>query len=127
MVLTIGGESIEHDNLLNIIHDIALLSSLGIRLVVAFGARPQIQSRLDATNEESTFHRGLRITPEQQLAPVLEAIDGLRAFLESQLSMGLVNSPMHNARSRVSSGNYGTARPVSYLHRSLPTTRTSSC
>lgn len=115
VVLTIGGDAIAHDNLINIIHDIALLSSLGIRLVVAFGARPQIQSRLDATNEESTFHRGLRITPEQQLAPVLEAIGGLRAFLESQLSMGLVNSPMHNARIRVSSGNYVTARPVGVL------------
>ena len=115
VVLTIGGDAIAHDNLINIIHDIALLSSLGIRLVVAFGARPQIQSRLDAANEESTFHRGLRVTPEQQLTPVLEAIGGLRAYLESQLSMGLVNSPMHNARIRVSSGNYVTARPVGVL------------
>ncbi|MEP1003487.1 MAG: amino-acid N-acetyltransferase, partial [Marinobacter sp.] len=115
VVLTIGGDALANDNLINIIHDIALLSSLGIRLVVAFGARPQIQARLDAASEESTFHRGLRVTPEQQLAPVLEAIGGLRAYLESQLSMGLVNSPMHNARIRVSSGNYVTARPVGVL------------
>jgi len=115
VVLTVGGDAIAHSNLINIIHDIALLSSLGVKLVVAFGARPQIQTRLDAMGAESVFHRGLRVTPESQLLPVLEAIGGLRAYLESQLSMGLVNSPMHNARIRVSSGNYMTARPVGVL------------
>ena len=115
VVLTIGGDAIAHSNLINIIHDIALLSSLGVKLVVAFGARPQIQTRLDAMGVESVFHRGLRLTPESQLLSVLEAIGGLRAHLESQLSMGLVNSPMHNARIRVSSGNYVTARPVGVL------------
>ncbi len=115
VVLTIPGDAIEHGNFINIIHDIALLSSLGVRLVVAFGARPQIQTRLDAAGAESSFAQGLRITPEQQLPMVMEAIGGLRAFLESQLSMGLVNSPMHNARIRVSSGNYVAARPVGVL------------
>ncbi|WP_286220984.1 amino-acid N-acetyltransferase [Marinobacter apostichopi] len=115
VVLTIPGDAIEHGNFINIIHDIALLSSLGVRLVVAFGARPQIQTRLDGAGAESSFAQGLRITPEQQLPMVMEAIGGLRAFLESQLSMGLVNSPMHNARIRVSSGNYVAARPVGVL------------
>src|SRR5690554_8112449 len=45
----------------------------------------------------------------------MEAIGGLRAYVESQLSMGLVNSPMHNARIRVSSGNYLTAKPGGVL------------
>ena len=115
VVLTLSGDAIAHDNLINIIHDLALLSSLGIRLVITFGARPQIQQRLDAAGESSSVHRGLRITKEAQLPLVLEAIGGLRSFLESQLSLGLVNSPMHNARIRVSSGNFVTARPVGVL------------
>ena len=115
VVLTLGGEAIAHDNLINIIHDITLLSSLGIRLVVAFGARPQIQSRLDEAGLESRFHDGLRITSEEQLPCALQAIGALRAHLESLLSMGLVNSPMHGARIRVSSGNFVTARPVGVL------------
>jgi len=115
VVLTIGGDAIAHDNFINIIHDIALLSSLGVRLVVVFGARPQIQARLDEAGVNSSFHRGLRVTPEEQLELVLQAIGGLRAHLESQLSMGLVNSPMHNARIRVSGGNFVTARPVGVL------------
>ncbi|MBS8240382.1 amino-acid N-acetyltransferase [Marinobacter lipolyticus] len=115
VVLTIGGDAIAHDNFINIIHDIALLSSLGVRLVVVFGARPQIQERLDSAGVESSFHRGLRMTPEDQLPLVLQAVGGLRAQLESHLSMGLVNSPMHNARIRVSGGNFVTARPVGVL------------
>ncbi len=115
VVLTIGGDAIAHDNFINIIHDIALLSSLGVRLVVVFGARPQIQQRLDEAGVESSFHRDLRVTQEQQLPLVLQAIGGLRAYLESQLSMGLVNSPMHNARIRVSGGNFVAARPVGVL------------
>jgi amino-acid N-acetyltransferase len=115
VVLTIGGDAVAHDNFINIIHDIALLSSLGVRLVVVFGARPQIQERLDSAGVESSFHRGLRMTPEDQLPLVLQAVGGLRAHLESHLSMGLVNSPMHNARIRVSGGNFVTARPVGVL------------
>ncbi|WP_417530006.1 amino-acid N-acetyltransferase [Marinobacter lipolyticus] len=115
VVLTIGGDAIAHENFINIIHDIALLSSLGVRLVVVFGARPQIQQRLDEAGVESSFHRDLRVTREQQLPLVLQAIGGLRAYLESQLSMGLVNSPMHNARIRVSGGNFVAARPVGVL------------
>ncbi|XKH01941.1 amino-acid N-acetyltransferase [Marinobacter nauticus] len=115
VVLTMPGDAIEHRNFINIIHDIALLSSLGVKLVVAFGARPQIQSRLDEAGLESSFAGNLRITPDNQLPLVMEAIGGLRAYIESQLSMGLVNSPMHNARILVSSGNYVTAKPVGVL------------
>lgn len=115
VVLTLGGEAIADPNFINIIHDITLLSSLGVRLVVSFGARPQIQQRLEAAGETSQVVQGLRVTTEKQLPLVLEAIGALRAHLESQLSMGLVNSPMHNARIRVSGGNFVTAKPVGVL------------
>lgn len=49
-VLMFGGEAIEHPNFPNIIHDIALLNSLGVRVVVVHGARPQIDQR--AANAE---------------------------------------------------------------------------
>ncbi|SDW02626.1 amino-acid N-acetyltransferase [Marinobacter mobilis] len=115
VVLSIGGDALAHDNLINIIHDLTLLSSLGVRLVITFGARAQIQQRLDEAGLASSFHRGLRVTPEAHLPQVLQAIGGLRTYLESQLSLGLVNSPMHNARIRVSSGNFVTAKPVGVL------------
>ncbi len=37
-VIMLGGEAIEHENFSNIVNDIGLLHSLGIRLVVVYGA-----------------------------------------------------------------------------------------
>ncbi|MDX1587622.1 MAG: amino-acid N-acetyltransferase [Oleiphilaceae bacterium] len=115
VVLTLSGEALAHGNLINTIHDITLLASLGVRLVVVYGARPQIQERLQAAGRDSHYHAGLRVTAEGDLPGVLEAVGRLRSLLESQLSMGLVNSPMHGARIRVCSGNLVTARPVGVL------------
>lgn len=115
LVLTLGGEVLDHVNLTHIVHDITLLASLGTRLVIVFGARPQIQQRLEESGIESRFQNGLRITPETDLPLVMEAIGRLRSTLERRLSMGLVNSPMHGARMRVVSGNLITAKPVGVL------------
>nr|WP_312884955.1 hypothetical protein [Candidatus Sodalis endolongispinus] len=41
-VVMLGGEAIEHENFASIVNDIGLLHSLGIRLVLVYGARPQI-------------------------------------------------------------------------------------
>jgi hypothetical protein len=37
-VIMLGGEAIEHENFSSIVNDIGLLHSLGIRLVVVYGA-----------------------------------------------------------------------------------------
>ncbi len=39
-VIMLGGEAIGHENFSSIVNDIGLLHSLGIRLVVVYGARP---------------------------------------------------------------------------------------
>lgn len=115
VVINLSGDALAHSNLEPIIHDLALLASLGVRLVVAFGARPQIGERLEQAGIDSRYHRGLRVTPEAHLPLVLEAVGRLRALLESRLSMGLVNSPMHGARIQVASGNWVTARPIGII------------
>ena len=43
-VIMLGGEAIEHENFSSIVNDIGLLHSLGIRPVVVYGARPQIDA-----------------------------------------------------------------------------------
>ncbi len=45
-VLMFGGEAVRDPNFEHIIHDIALLHSLGIRLILVHGARPQINHSL---------------------------------------------------------------------------------
>ncbi|MEW8428542.1 MAG: amino-acid N-acetyltransferase, partial [gamma proteobacterium symbiont of Ctena orbiculata] len=44
-VISFGGEAVEDPGFSNLVHDIALLHGLGIRLVLVHGARPQIEER----------------------------------------------------------------------------------
>ncbi len=110
-VILFGGEAV-NDNFANLIHDIALLYSLGIRIVLVHGARPQIEQRLKKARAEIRYVNGLRITNDEALACVKDAAGSLRVEIEARLSMGLVNTPMAGARIRVASGNFVTAKPL---------------
>jgi amino-acid N-acetyltransferase len=111
-VITFGGEAVEDDRFANLIHDIALLHGVGIRLVLVHGARPQIEERLNARGVEMQYINGLRVTDGPALTCVKEAAGTVRVEIEALLSMGLANSPMAGARIRVASGNFVTARPI---------------
>lgn len=111
-VLMFGGEAVEHPNFPNIIHDIALLNSLGVKLVLVYGARPQIEKRAKLRGVEARFADDIRITDEQTLECVKDAAGSLRSHIEALLTMGLANSPMHGAHIRVCSGNFVMAKPM---------------
>ncbi len=114
-VLMLPGEALVHANYGNIIYDIALLSSLGVRLVVVHGARPQIDARLKEAGVESQFHRNLRVTDASYLDKVTQAIGQARIQMEAALSTGVPNSPMHGSRMQVISGNFVVAMPHGVL------------
>jgi amino-acid N-acetyltransferase len=114
-VITLGGEVVESERFLTIVHDLNLLHSLGIRLVVVHGMRPQIESILSAQNIESHVVNGIRATDPDTMDCVLEAAGQVRSRIEALLSLGLANSPMAGARNRVSSGNYLTAKPLGVI------------
>ncbi len=110
-VVYISGETITHSGFAHLIHDIALLNSLGVKLVLVHGARPQIEQQLNTLNIESHFHNGWRITTAETLPGVEQAVGQVRVNIETRLSMGLINTPMAGAALRVISGNFITARP----------------
>ncbi len=111
-VIMFSGEAVADDQFAHLIHDIALLNSLGARLVLAHGARPQIEQRLTERNAAIHYVKELRITDDAALTVVKEAVGTLRIEIEALLSMGLANSPMAGAGIRVASGNFVTAKPV---------------
>ena len=114
-MLSFGGEAVSDDGFANLIHDIALLNGLGIRLVLVAGARPQIEQRLSARGAAMQVVNGLRVTDDAALACVKEANGAVRVEIEALLSMGLANSPMAGLRIRVGSGNFVTARPLGVI------------
>ncbi len=111
-VIAFGGEAVADEHFANLVHDIALLHGIGIRLVLVHGARPQIEERLKQRDVEMQYINGLRVTDDAALTCVKEAAGAVRVEIEALLSMGLANSPMAGVRIRVSSGNFVTARPI---------------
>ncbi|HFE47815.1 MAG TPA: amino-acid N-acetyltransferase, partial [Chromatiaceae bacterium] len=115
-VITFGGEALESSGFDSLIHDIALLGALGVRVVLVHGARPQIEERLNQRNADMFYENGIRVTDSEALICVKEAAGAVRVEIEALLSMGVANSPMAGARIRVASGNFVTARPIGVRH-----------
>lgn len=114
-VIVFGGEIIAEQRFTGLAHDIALLNSLGIRLVLVHGSRPQIEQRLRERKARIQYRNGRRITDKDALECVKEAAGVVSVEIEAMLSMGLANTPMAGARIRVASGNFVTARPLGIL------------
>lgn len=114
-VVMLSGEAVQSDNFANIVNDIALLHSLGIKLILVHGARPQIDQRLQQAAIQIRLHHDQRVTDSDSLNCVIEAVAAVRTHFEALLSMGLANTPMHGARIRVASGNFVTAKPLGVL------------
>ena len=114
-VVAFGGEVVADGKFVELVHDLNLLASLGVRLVLVHGARPQIENRLNERKLQTTYVRGMRVTDAATLQCVKESIGRVRVEIEALLSMGLPNSPMANAAIRVASGNFVTARPIGVI------------
>ena len=115
-VIAFGGEVVADGKFVELTHDFNLLASLGIRLVLVHGARPQIEEHLAKNNLGDTYHQGIRLTDAQTMQCVKEAVGRVRVEIEALLSMGLANSPMANADIRVAGGNFITAQPIGIIN-----------
>ncbi|WP_334384251.1 amino-acid N-acetyltransferase [Escherichia coli] len=111
-VIMLGGEAIEHENFSSIVNDIGLLHSLGIRLVVVYGARPQIDANLAAHHHEPLYHKNIRVTDAKTLVLVKQAAGTLQLDITARLSMSLNNTPLQGAHINVVSGNFIIAQPL---------------
>ena len=113
-VIAFGGEVLEGgpEAAQALAQDFNLLESLGIRLVLVHGARPQIDAELQRRGLKAHFHKGLRVTDGAALECVKSAMGVTRIEIEALLSQGLPNTPMAGAWMRVTGGNFITAKPV---------------
>jgi amino-acid N-acetyltransferase len=114
-VIMISDEVIYSDRFIGLVHDIALLNHLGMKLVVLHGSRNSIDRHLAANGLESRFHDNIRITDSASLPSVLQAINEVRTYFESHLSMGLPNTPMSGSEITLSSGNFVTGMPLGVI------------
>ena len=111
-VVWMDGETLAGENCLNIVHDLALVSVLGVRLVLVHGARPQLSLAFQQAGVDCPLIQGIRVTPAEALDQVRGVCAGLRSQVEGLFSQGLPQTPLHNARISVLGGNLVTARPM---------------
>ena len=114
-VIAFGGKAVQSEFAKTLAYDVNLLVSLGIRLVLVHGARPQIEEELREKNLPSQYHRGYRVTDAETLDCVLDAVGSVYLEIEAMLSQGLPNTPMANSRIRVIGGNFITGQPIGVL------------
>ncbi len=111
-VIAFGGEVLADGEFQQLTHDINVLVSLEVRVVLVHGTRPQVEEQMRQHGVESRYVANRRVTDAKALSCVKEANGIVRVEMEALLSMELANSPMWGADIRVSSGNFVTAKPV---------------
>ena len=111
-VVAIAGEAIAAGKLPSLVQDLALIQSMGVKVVLVHGFRPQVNEQLLAKGHAPKYSHGMRITDSVALDCAQEAAGQLRYEIEAAFSQGLPNTPMAGATIRVISGNFITAKPV---------------
>ncbi|MCV6638415.1 amino-acid N-acetyltransferase [Candidatus Albibeggiatoa sp. nov. NOAA] len=111
-VISFDGDALQHPHFKELIQDIALLNVLGIRVIIVYGIRPQIDAALQRRGLESKLANGRRITDEQTLQCVLSSCGEVNLMIQSYLSMGLSNVPISDTKIQVVSGNFVMAKPL---------------
>ncbi len=114
-VILISDDVIYSDRFIGLVHDIALLNHLGIKLVILHGSRKKIDEQLARSNLEPRFHNNIRITDDDALPVVVQAINEVKTCLESHLSMGLPNTPMSGSEISLLGGNFVIGRPLGVI------------
>jgi amino-acid N-acetyltransferase len=104
-VITIPSSLAEGDQLPALIQDLALMQTLGIKLVLVYatGIFPQGKTKRPVINAK-------------KLLKVQHKIGELRSRIESLFSTGLVNTPMAGMKLTTVSGNFVHAKPVGVVN-----------
>lgn len=112
VVIVIPGEVCARADTDRLLGDIALLHSLGVRLVLVHGVRPQIEEHLRLQGLPSRFHDDRRITDPAAMRAVKAAVGDLRMDLEARLSASRSLTVRQESQLRIVGGTWVTARPV---------------
>ena len=114
-VIAISGEIITLPRFTKILKDIAMLTSLGVQVILVHGARPQLNQKLDLINHEIEVQNDLRITDGITLETAKSIIGAIRIDLENKLTSILNTPPIINNGIGILSGNLITAKPLGVL------------
>jgi amino-acid N-acetyltransferase len=114
-VISLSGEVLQQPNISELLSDIALLSTLGAKIILVHGARPQIEAQLKAHHHEDRLHNNIRVTDDKTLELSKAAIGATRLEIENHLNQSLSRPPIVNDGLGIVSGNFLTAKPIGVI------------
>lgn len=109
------GEAVAAPRFPQLMQDVVLLHSLGIRVVLVHGARPQIDQRMLDSQLPIQIEHHRRVTDLASMPAVMEAIGRTAILVQSQLVQCMAAAHLGN-NSIVSTGNYVAAKPYGVHH-----------
>ncbi|MCM2130028.1 amino-acid N-acetyltransferase [Larsenimonas rhizosphaerae] len=121
-VILVEGQALEARRRESLIQDVTLLHILGVRVVLVFGIRPQVDQALARAGHQPPVSDMPRVVDDATMHIIEREAMHMRLGLEAQLSLGLPNTPMYGADITAVSGNIVMARPfgirdgIDYLH-----------
>ena len=95
-VVLLDADALASENLVNIVHDLALLHVLGTRLVVVHGAAAMRDGAI----------------PPAELEAIRDSANAARSHLEALFTTGIPQSPLRNRHISLLSGNLVVAKPA---------------
>lgn len=110
-VIYFSGDVLADNEFPSFVHDITLLNSLGVKLVLVHGARSQIEQRLKKLAMKSEYSEGLRVTDSETMQVIKEASGCIRLNIEALFSTSLKYTPMAGSQINIISGNFIIAKP----------------
>ena len=117
-VVSLPGDALTSEHLNKLIADLTLLHTLGVKLVIVHGARPQIDAALAAAQLPNDYFAGVRITTPESIDTIAAVVGAQSIRLEALFSAGTQSAssaPLASTRGEalmVSRGNFLTAMPI---------------
>lgn len=116
-VIALSGKAISsEERLAATVSDITMLTSLGIKVVIVFGVRPQLTSALNNSDISSTYTlNNIRVTTSAMMQRLWQVAGETSIKLQAAFSAGLPDSPMYGSHIKVVSTNAVVAKPIGVL------------
>ena len=121
-VIALSGEVLQHPKAGETLSDIAVLSTLGVRIVLVYGVDSKIDQKPAQGDHQANSHDDLIVTDKKTLEISKISIGAARLEIENYLNQALNRPPVINNSLGIISGNFLSAKPlgvidgVDYLH-----------
>jgi amino-acid N-acetyltransferase len=110
-VIHLDGGVVERPILQNLVRDLMLLSAVGIRIIVVFGAESLIATRFVENNITPSKVKDFTVFDANCMKHVKEVVGSIRLSIESSFSYVREGAPMRmGATAKISSGNFVLAK-----------------